>query len=313
MKIGIDVGGMSVKYGLVNDENEIILRHTINTNIEITPKEFIAEMIKGVDELLKDSSYCIDDIKSIGIGCPGIIDTKTGTVIYSNNIDWRDVPLVEQFKESFKIPIGVANDADAAGLGEVYAGSAKGLNNAVLLTLGTGVGSGVVIDKKIFGGALVGGCELGHMIIDIDGKNCTCGSKGCLEAYASATAMMKMGKNLVEVESETQLSKECNGDLEKITAKMIFDCAECGDEHSQKIVDEYLKYLSLGIANVVNIFRPEVVILGGGIANQKEKLTSKLQPIVNNLIFGKEDSEMPKIVTSQLGNDAGIIGAANLL
>lgn len=313
MKIGIDIGGMSVKYGLVDEDNKIVAKHTIPTNIEISANEFIECIGDGIFELLEMTSNTMEDIKGIGVGCPGIINSRDGIVIYSNNINWRDVPLVSQLKSRFSVPIGIANDADTAGLGEVYAGSAKGLSNAVLITLGTGVGSGVIIDKKIFEGALVGGCELGHMIIESEGVPCTCGGSGCLEAYASASAVMKMGRDIMQQVPDCKLNKECNGDLSKLTAKMIFEIAEQGDEHSQAIVDKYIKYLSIGISSIINIFRPEVIILGGGIANQKEKLTSKLQPIVNNLVFGKEDSQIPKIITSQLGNDAGIIGAVNLV
>lgn len=313
MKIGIDMGGMSIKYGLVNDQNEIIARHVIPTNIEIKPEEFVKEMGKAVHDLLAQSSYTLDQIDGIGIGSAGIIDRENGVIVYSNNFNWWDVAIVEEFKKMFDLPIGIANDADTAALGETCAGAAKGHDNVVLLTLGTGVGSGVVINKKIFQGPLNGGCELGHITIVVDGYPCTCGNKGCLESYASATGLMRLAREAGEKNPESLLVKTVNGDLDEINGKVVFDCVEAGDETAKGVADAYLHYLSVGVAAAINIFRPEIVILGGGVAAQKEKLTSQIQSRIEKLIFGAKESEISRVVTSQLGNDAGIIGAANLI
>lgn len=311
MKIGIDIGGMSVKYGLVDENNQIVGRYTLTTDTEIKAEEFIDLMAKGVDSLLKEGGIKAEQIQGMGIGCPGIINSKTGTVVYSNNIGWRDVAMEQQLKNHFSWNIAMANDADTAGLGEVCAGAGKGIDNAVLLTLGTGVGSSVIINKKIFSGPLNGGCELGHISIDPKGRLCTCGHRGCLEAYASASALMIAGKELVEQNPNSALAKLADG--KEVTAKMIFDCSETGDAATEQVVTDYMDSLALGISNVINIFRPQLVILGGGVANRKEKLTKPLTPLVNDLVFGGVDGEIPPIVTSILGNDAGIVGAANLV
>lgn len=313
MRIGIDLGGMSVKYGLVNERNEIIARHVIPTNIEISAEDFIKEMCKGVHDLLETTTYTIKDVKSIGVGSPGVINIKEGVVIYSNNFGWVNVPLVKLFQEEFNLPIGIANDADAAALGEATAGAAKGAQNAVLLTLGTGVGSGVIMNGEIFQGPLNGGCELGHMTIKTDGVRCTCGNVGCLEAYASATGLMRLGREAVEANPSSMLALKADGNLESINGKLIFDCKEASDEVAMQVVDEYLHYVAVGVATVINSFRPEMVILGGGVSAQKEKLTNDIQERIKKIAFGAEFCEMSKVVTSELGNDAGIIGAAHLV
>lgn len=313
MKIGIDMGGMSIKFGLVNEENEIVERHVIATNLEVKPEEFIVQMGQAVHDLLEKTTYALTDVKGIGIGSAGIIDGENGVIVYSNNFDWWNVAIVDQLKKMFDMPIGIANDADTAALGETCAGAAKGHNNVVLLTLGTGVGSGVVIDKKIFQGPLNGGCELGHITIVVDGYPCTCGNKGCLESYASATGLMRLGREAVQENPNSQLAKAVGDNLEDINGKIIFDCADNGDEVALAVVDSYMNYLAVGVAAAVNIFRPEMVILGGGVAAQKEKLTSNIQGRLSKLVFGANESEISKVVTSKLGNDAGIIGAANLV
>ncbi len=310
MKVGIDFGGMSVKYGVVDEENQIIARYTLETDIKASPTDFVEAIAKGVDSLLAQAQIPLERIDNMGVGCPGIIDRQSGKVVYSNNIDWHDVDMGRQLEAYFRRDVAMANDADTAGLGEVLAGAGKGKQSAVLLTLGTGVGSSVIMEKKIWTGPLMGGCELGHMTIHGNGEFCTCGKQGCLEAYASASALMKLGETLVADKADCALAKACQGN--KVTAKMIFDCNDAGDQDCQELVLKYLHSLALGIGNVVNIFRPELIILGGGVANRKEKLTQQLTPLVDTYVFGRKDSEVPPIVTSVLGNDAGIIGAAHL-
>ncbi len=313
MKIGIDIGGMSVKLGLVDENNTISDYHTIITNTDIPAEEFIDEVGEAVYHLLEKTKLTLKDIDGIGIGIPGMIDVKNGIIVYSNNLAWSNVKVVSQLKKTLDTNIEISNDADTAALGEVCAGAAKGYENAVLLTLGTGVGSGVIMNKKVFQGPLNGGCELGHIVVDYKGRPCTCGNIGCLEAYASATALMRMGREAAKSNPDTSMLKACNGKIDDINGKIIFDEAENGDSSAMEVVDEYVGYISMGVANVINAFRPEIIILGGGVAAQKEKLTDKVEAKVANLVFGKRDSQIARIVTSQLGNDAGIIGAANLV
>ncbi|MDE6627358.1 MAG: ROK family protein [Lachnospiraceae bacterium] len=313
MRIGIDMGGMSVKFGLVDRENQIVEKLVIPTRLEIPAEEMIDNMVKAVFELLSSRGLSPADCCGIGIGSPGTIDDENGVIIYSNNFDWENVNIVKQMADQISLPIYIANDADAAALGEVCAGAAKGTKSAVLLTLGTGVGGGVILNGRIFHGPLSGGLELGHMVIKAGGEPCTCGREGCLESYASATALLRMAKRAAQENPSSLMNEMCNDRLENMNGIIPFEAADKGDRAAGEVIEEYMDYLAEGIANVINIFRPELVILGGGIAAQKERLTAPLQARVDVLCFGKEHGQTARIVTSALGNDAGIIGAAGLV
>ncbi len=311
MRVGIDIGGMSIKIGLVNDDYQITAKKVIPTESDKkTPRQIVEAMTCAINSLLHENEVPLQNCKSIGIACPGTVDTEKGMVIYSNNIDWKEVPMLDWLREYFALPMALANDADAAALGEVLAGAAAGKEHAILITLGTGVGGGVVLDKKIFAGPLRGGCELGHTVLHMGGRPCTCGRRGCLETYASATALMRSASEAAKNCQKSLLYQLYCNNGEIMDGRMVFEAAEAGDEIACDVLEEYENYLSEGIANFVNIFRPQIVILGGGVSNQKEKLTKPLQEKVEKLCFGGERGEIPVIVTSALGNDAGIIGAA---
>ena len=313
MRIGIDIGGMTVKLGLVEGDT-IIAKKVIGTESgKRTPEEVLGNIADAAAGLLLENNLTQADCPAMGIACPGLVDASRGIVLYSNNIDWENVPVLEILAQYMQIPAAIANDADAAALGEVLYGAAKGKNNAVLLTLGTGVGSGVIMDRKIFSGYMRGGCELGHTVIDRNGKRCTCGRKGCLEVYASATALMELARSAASGNSASLMNELCGNDLSKLDGRIVFEAEKQGDETAARVIGEYEENLSIGITNIINIFRPEVIILGGGVSAQKEYLTDALQKKVEKMCFGAEYGEIPRIVTSQLGNDAGIIGAAFLL
>lgn len=313
MRIGIDMGGTTIKFGVIDRENHIVAQSSISTNLHVSPETVIEEMVTEIRSLLEKNNWKLENCQGIGIGCAGMIDSKAGIVLYSNNYNWKDVPIVKEFKRYVSCPIAVANDADTAALGEVCAGAAMDEENAVLLTIGTGVGSGVILNRTIFQGALKGGCEFGHVVIVKDGKQCTCGRKGCLEAYASATGLIQLAKEKLEQEKNSLLYQWSDGNLETINGKMVFDAASAGDQLAKQVVEEFEDYLACGIANVINTFRPGKVIIGGGIAAQGETLTSALQKRVNDQCFGGDLGTIATIVTSSLGNSAGIIGAANLI
>lgn len=313
MRIGIDIGGMSIKLGIVDEEDRIVSKKVVSTESQSKTQLEIAEVIvQAVCDLASESAVALSSCSCVGIACPGTVDVKAGIVLYSNNLGWENLPLIDIMKKCIPVPIALANDADAAALGEVRCGAAKGKKNAILLTLGTGVGGGIILDGKIFNGYLRGGCEPGHMVIKKGGKLCTCGRRGCLEQYASATALMSMARAAAAESPESLLGRMCGNDLSVLDAKMIFDAASEEDVTANKVIDEYEENLSEGIANLINIFRPEVVILGGGVSAQGTKLTMNLQERVARMCFGGNIGQIPPIVTSELGNDAGIIGAAHL-
>ncbi len=313
MRVGIDMGGMSIKFGLVNEKNEIVAKKVIPTELDIPALELVEKMNVAVAELLKENNVEVSQCEGIGIGSPGTIDDEHGVILYSNNFHWEHVPIVAAMKKSFPVPIGIANDADAAALGEVCAGAASDVANAVLITLGTGVGGGVIINNKIFHGPLAGGCELGHTVIVCDGESCTCGRKGCFEAYASASALIRMAREEAEHTPDSKMNEMCGADLTKMNGKIPFDAAALGDAAAIRVVEKYEYYLASGITNVINIFRPQKVVLGGGVAAQRENLTGPLTELVKKQCFGGENGGIAEIVVSELGNDAGIVGAANLV
>lgn len=313
MRIGIDIGGMSVKLGLVDEQYRIIGRKVITTDSQHRTQTETAEAIaQAVCDLAEENGMALSECSCVGIACPGTVDAEKGIVLYSNNLGWENLHLTDIMRRHITVPMAMANDADAAALGEVLAGAAKDKENAVLLTLGTGVGGGIVLGGRIFSGHLRGGCEPGHMVIRQGGKLCTCGRRGCLEQYGSASALMEAGREAAAKDKASLLAQLCKNDLSLIDGKMIFDAAGKGDAAAIAVVEEYEENLSVGIANLVNIFRPEVVILGGGVSAQGERLTMRLQERISCMCFGGSIGEIPPIVTSVLGNDAGIIGAAYL-
>lgn len=308
--IGIDLGGTNIAGGLVNEEGKIIAHKSIPTLKERGIDAICQDMIQLCKEFIKENNLTKEDIHSVGVGTPGFIDSNNGIIIYANNIDIKNFELKKTMNEALDIPVFVGNDADCAALGEATAGSAKGCNNAIILTLGTGVGGGIIIDKKIFSGSFPGGGELGHQVIIQGGRRCTCGREGCLEAYASATGLITDAKAAALENPDSLLNKLVGEDINRMNAKIPFDAAQQGDSVGQKIVDQYIGYLATGIANLINIFKPEMIVLGGGVAKQEENLTRPLIEKIKKEVYA-EDMQT-KIDTAILGNDAGIIGAAML-
>ena len=270
----------------------------MDTNAKRPAEEVIGEMATRTLDLLEDQGIAMDQCIGVGIGVPGTIDSKRGIVKYSNNIQWENVELTKIMGAYLPIPIRIANDADCAALGEAVAGAGKECQDVIMLTLGTGVGGGIILDGKIYEGKGLGGSELGHMVIVENGEACTCGRKGCLEAYASATALMRE-------------AKKATG--EDLKPKEIFEGARAGDPKLQQLVQNYIGKLGTGIVNIVNIFRPQLVILGGGISAQEEDLLPPLREMMKAGCFGGEKGELPEIEKAALGNEAGMIGAASLL
>ena len=298
VRIGIDIGGTDTKIGLVDIHQKMIACKKIKTNASRTPEEVIAEIGQKALELLEEQGIAMDQCVGAGIGIPGTIDRKNGVVRYSNNIKWENVEAAKEIGKFLPIPIKIANDADCAALGEAVAGAGKDCQDVIMITLGTGVGGGIIIDGNIYEGKGIGGSELGHMVIVENGEPCTCGRRGCLEAYASATALVRDAKRAAGKE---------------LTPEEIFDGARKGDPVLKEVVDLYIRRLGTGIVNIVNIFRPQLVLLGGGLSGQGETLTKPLADMMKENCFGGEKGEIPEIAIAELGNQAGMIGAASLI
>ena len=309
--VGIDVGGTNLKAGVVDENGHIISKVDCPTKVERGHEAVVADMAKLALRAIEKSGVSMDEVKSVGIGIPGILDPRTGIVPFCTNLGWHNVPLIELMQKDVHKPIYVDNDATVATLAENVAGVSAGAKSSVFLTLGTGVGGGVVIDGKVYSGAHGVGSELGHMIVVIDGEDCTCGNKGCFERYASATAIIREAKRAVEKHPESAILARCGGDAEKINAKIVIDCAKAGDETAKQVFDEYVKGLAHGIVSLFNVLDPEVIVLGGGVSMAGEYLLDAVREAVRPLVFFKT-LPYPSIQLAQLGADAGIIGAALL-
>lgn len=298
VRIGIDIGGTDTKIGLVDVHHKLIDSVCIPTGADRPAEDVIRDIGGQALDLLEKNGIAMDQCTGVGIGVPGTVDRKNGIVRYSNNIRWEEVPLAEKMGYYLPIPVEIANDADCAALGETLAGAGRECSDVVMITLGTGVGGGIVLAGEIYEGKGIGGSELGHMVIVEDGEPCTCGRRGCLEAYVSATALKRDARRVSGLD---------------LKPEEIFELAEEGDTLIKVVVDAYIRRLGLGIVNIVNIFRPQLVLLGGGISKQGETLLAPLREIVKKECFGGEKGDVPEIEAAELGNDAGMIGAAGLL
>lgn len=312
-RAGIDLGGTNIKAGIVDENQKILLEDFVPTRVERPYQEVIKDMTELVKRLLAELGISEDELASVGVGSPGTVDAAQGVVLYSNNFGWENVPLVAELGTYFSCPIGISNDANCAALGEVKAGAAKEIANAVLITLGTGVGGGVIIDGRVFEGAHAGGAELGHTSLIFGGEACTCGRKGCVEAYVSATALIRDAKRAAEKHPGSKMKALCGENLSNMNGKIPFDAAWEGDAAAKEVVENYITYLGEAIVNFVNIFRPDVILLSGGVCNQGEKLTKPLSLYIKDKCFAKESAFIPEVKCAILGNSAGIIGAANLI
>ncbi len=308
--VGIDLGGTFIKGGIVDDLGNIIYEDKAPTESDKGAEQVAENIAALVKKLLAKVGLGTDDVEGIGMGVPGMIDSKNGNVIYSNNLAWKDFAIGPKVAALTGLRVKIANDANVAALGEVKFGVAKGYENAILLTLGTGVGGGIVVDGKLVEGNKSAGAELGHAVIVAGGEQCTCGRKGCLEAYASATAIIRDTKRAMEANPNSKMWEI--GALDKVTGKTAFDYKDV-DEYAKAVVDGYIANLACGITNFANIFRPEVVILGGGVCAQGDELVKPLQVQLNKELFAGELGPQVPIVIAQLGNSAGLLGGAALL
>ncbi len=309
--IGIDLGGTNIKVGIVNENYEIISRASVKTNLPRPAEGIVDGICEAVNIALNEAAINLDDVFSVGIGTPGAANRSTGTVLYSNNLGFDNVRLGEMLKKKLNKDIYVENDANAAAFGEYLAGGGKGYENVVVVTLGTGVGGGIIIDGKIYTGFNFCGAELGHTVIEYNGRPCTCGRKGCFEAYSSATALITATKKAMETDKNSKLW-EIAGSLENVDGKTAFDGMRAGDKTADCVVKEYIGYLGCGLTNIVNVFQPQILLIGGGVCKEGDNLTVPLKKIIEEEEYCIDINASTKLDICKLGNDAGIIGAAFL-
>jgi len=309
--VGIDLGGTNIVAGVVDEKYNIIAKASTKTNCPRPEKEIADDMAKMALQAVKNANLTIDDVEWIGIGTPGIANSSTGIIEYSNNLGFKNTPMVKYIQESIDKPVFIENDANAAAYGEYVAGAAKGAKNAVCITLGTGVGGGIIIDGKIYSGSNFAGAEIGHTVIEVDGPQCSCGRKGCFEVFSSATGLIRMTKEAMAENPDSIMNKMAE-EKGKVTARTSFDAMRTGDETAKAVVDKYIKYLAAGITNTINIFQPDVLCIGGGVCNEGDPLLLPVKALVKEEVYTRNSPKNTEIVIAKLGNDAGIIGAAFL-
>jgi len=309
-RIGIDLGGTNIAAGIVDEQGGLLLKKSTPTLPQRGADAVLGDIISLCKDIMKESKVSPADVKSVGIGCPGIVDPPKGILVYATNLGFNNVPMAQTVSEALGIPVYIENDANCAALGESKFGAGKGSSYSVTITLGTGIGGGLIIDGSIYSGPFYGAGEFGHHIIQIGGELCGCGNMGCWEAYASATGLIRDTIKAAKSNPDSAINRKVNGNLAAVNAKTAFDASLEGDDTAKEIVENYLTYLCVGLSNIVNLLQPEIIVIGGGISGQGDALLSEIRIRVAKLVIGgvlKTRFEIAK-----LGNDAGIIGAAVL-
>ena len=309
--VGIDVGGTTFKPGLVDENGRILDHDSVPVTHGDTWQKQVADTALCVLKMLARSEIPLTEVHSVGVGVPGVIDSRTGHIAFCTNLGWYDVDFAGEFRKHLDKPVFIDNDATVAGLAEYAAGVSKGTHSSVFITLGTGVGGGIVLNGKVWSGFHGVGSEIGHMIIDLDGEPCTCGNRGCLERYCSATAIIRMARQALAENPAGLMWEACGGDPEQVNARIVLDAAKREDPTASAVFSRYISYLGRAIANLIQILDPEVIVLGGGVSNAGDFLLDAVRAEVPKYLLYK-DLPYSRIELARLGSEAGIIGAAML-
>ena len=311
--LGIDLGGMSIKAGICDENGTILYKDTCPTVRTEDGDRILNDMASLSLRVIAEAGLCVSDIEYAGIASPGSADQENGTIIYASTLPFLNYPIVEKFTAKTGIKkVYIENDANAAAKGEATFGAAKGCKNSLFITLGTGVGGGIIIDGKVYSGFNYSGAELGHIVIVKDGKECSCGRRGCFEAYASATALVELTKEKMLENKNSLMWELCGNNIDNANGKTAFDAMRKGDETAKAVVDEYIQYLASGVVSLINIFQPEVLSIGGGISKEGDTLILPIREIAEREQYSRHCDKKTIIKTAALSNDAGIIGAASL-
>lgn len=315
-RIGIDLGGTNIAAGLVAEDFEILVKDSLPTQATRPAEQIVDDIALLCRRVCDAAGVLTSDVGAVGIASPGVANHDTGVVEYANNLPFRHFPIAQLLRERFPVErVSVENDANAAAWGEAVAGAARGTDNSVMITLGTGVGGGIIIDHKVYSGSNFAGAELGHIVIQQGGRQCSCGRRGCWEAYSSATAMIRMTQEKLEecaAAGRDTLMSELVAQRGRVTGRTACDAMRMGDAAALEVYNEYIKYLACGLTNIVNIFQPQVISLGGGISGEGQSLVDAVSPLVHAEQYGSGIVNLADIRIAKLGNDAGIIGAAFL-
>ncbi len=310
--LGIDLGGTNIAAGVVDAQFHIVGRGHRPTLLKRGFSEIVADMAATAKEALADAKLTPSDVSYVGIGVPSSVNPHNHRVVFANNLGWKDADVIGEFQKSWDIQAYIGNDADCAALGECHVGAGQAYDNILMITLGTGVGGGVVLNNKLFQGGDGFCIEPGHTTLVHDGFLCTCGRRGCVEAYASVTALIRQSIDMMMAFPKSLMWEECGGDLNKVEGRTAFNAAKRNDKAGKMVVDQYIRYLAGGLASMTILLRPQAIIIGGGVSDAGEFLLAPLRILVKEFMYANDLLAAPAIVKAQLGNDAGIIGAALL-
>ena len=312
-RIGIDLGGTNIVAGIIDENNKIVAKASRKTNAPRAAEAIFDDMAAAVKEAMAQLGITNDDVISIGVGTPGSVNKELELIEFANNLGFDNVPAYKLLRERTGIEkVWFDNDANCAALGEAVAGCGKGVKDFIMITLGTGVGSGIIVNGKLVTGLNYAAGEMGHTVIVYNGEQCNCGRRGCWERYASATALITQTKDAMRKNSSSLMWAMVDNDINNVSGRTAFDAMRKGDEAAKKVVDKYIGYLACGVSNIVNIFQPEILAVGGGIGNEKENLLEPVRRVLASERYSIHAKKQTRLMAAELGNDAGIIGAALL-
>ncbi len=312
-RIGVDLGGTNIVVGIVDDQCKIIARASCRTNAPRPAEEIFDDIAALVDEALQKANLTKADVASIGVGTPGSVNKEDELIEFANNLAFDNVPAYRMLRERTGVDnVYFDNDANCAALGEAVAGSGKGVKSFVMITLGTGVGSGIIVNGRLVTGLNYAAGEMGHTVIQYNGLQCNCGRKGCWEKYSSATALIQQTVDAMRENTDSLMWDLVDNDVSRVSGRTAFEAARKGDVPARAVVNQYIAYLGCGISNVVNIFQPDMVCVGGGIGNERENLLAPTRKVLASERYSIHAKKQTQLVAAELGNDAGVIGAALL-
>ncbi|MFC1976665.1 ROK family protein [Chloroflexota bacterium] len=308
--LGIDLGGTKILTAVVNNKGEMLARDHSITPAKEGQEAVVKSILESVGRALDQAHMSAADLTAIGLGAPGLSNPETGILFTSPNLPgWKDVPLRDIIEKELGRKVFIINDANAAALGEMYFGAGKGIRNFIYITVSTGIGGGIIIDGKIYTGSIGTAGELGHMVINNDGPQCNCGNRGCWETLASGTALAREARHRIKEGEATSILKYANGDLEKVNAEAIHEAAQAGDKLANDIIARLACYLGVGLANLINIFNPEVIVIGGGLSNIGDMLLKPAFDEASRRAF-RQSYQAVRFASAALGRDSGVLGAA---
>lgn len=311
-RIGIDLGGTNIVAGVVDDNYKIVATAKCKTACPRPAEDIIADMAKVARQAVEKAGITMDQVSGVGVGSPGVCNKETGIVERAANLGFENVPVCEMLEKLLSKKVIIENDANAAALGEYTAGAAKGAKSCICITLGTGVGGGVILNGEVYSGFNFAGTELGHIVITVGGEPCSCGRRGCWEAYASATALVRQTRRAMEQNRDSKMW-EIAPTLEDVDGRTAFDAMRAGDAVGKAVVDQYIYYVAAGLIDMINIFQPEVLCVGGGICKEGDTLLLPLKKHIEAERFSQYSKKQTRLCVAELGNDAGVIGAACLI